>query len=50
MSPEVFLAKLEQDLFMSLVGADESLEIEDGIEVVGEDVIAKSCEFFETNV
>lgn len=40
MRPEVFLAELEQYLFVSLIGPDQSLEIEDGIEVVGEDIVA----------
>lgn len=48
MRPEVFLAELEQNLFVGFVGADQSLEVEDGIEVVGEDVIAKPREFLET--
>jgi len=45
--PEVFLAELEEDLLVRFVGSDESLEVEDGVGVVGEDVVAQSREFLE---
>ncbi len=47
MGPEVFLAELEEDLLVRFVGSDESLEVEDGVGVVGEDVVAQSREFLE---
>lgn len=47
MGPEVFLAELKEDLLVRFVRSDESLEVEDGVGVVGEDVVAQSREFPE---
>lgn len=47
MRPEVLLAELEEDLFVGLVGPDESLEGEDEVRVIVEDVVAERSEFLE---
>lgn len=47
MRPEVLLAELEEDLFMWLVGADESLKGKDEVWVIVEDVVTEWGQLLE---
>ena len=47
MRPEVFFAQLKQDLFVCFVRSDQSLEVENGIRVVSEDIVTESSKFPE---